>query len=79
VGFGGSAGRRIPRPRTLYWFILGGRRRGRWRINLWGLSILRLCGHAQPSLTTVGKGLGKLLLDLSRRLLTHVKLPGTKV
>jgi hypothetical protein len=28
-------------------------------------------------ITPIEKGLGGLLLDLSRRLLTHVKLPGT--
>jgi len=28
-------------------------------------------------ITSIEKGLGGLLLDLSRRLLTHVKLPGT--
>jgi hypothetical protein len=41
------------------------------------LLILRLCYHAHTPLTTIEKGLGKLLLDLSRILLTHVKLPRT--
>jgi hypothetical protein len=78
--FGGSAGGRIPRPRTLYWFIEEGREEGGGRgkgLISKELSILRLCCHAHTSLTTIGKGLGELLLDLSRLLLTHVKLPGT--
>jgi hypothetical protein len=41
------------------------------------MSILRLRGHAHTSLTAIEKGLGKLPLDLSGRLLTHIELPRT--
>ena len=39
------------------------------------LSTLRL--YLRAHITSIEKGLGGLLLDLSRRLLTHVELPGT--
>jgi hypothetical protein len=39
------------------------------------LSILRL--HHRVHIITIERGLGKLLLDLSKRLFTYIKLPRT--